>query len=106
MPTKFFVEVGRYSLKNRSPFGVAVTEAWNSKRVGGEVTVSGICLAGIKPGHHNRPDSLYMVCVPSSFIVYLSILHVVLRSLLHSKKRDDVDFFLSSICVVIKIIPV
>ena len=28
MPTKFFVEVGRYSLKNRSPFGVAVAEAW------------------------------------------------------------------------------
>ena len=47
-------------MKNRSPFGVAVTEAWNSKRVGGEVTMPGNCMAGIKRGHHNMKVNTYL----------------------------------------------
>ena len=79
MPTKFFVEVGRYSLKNRSPFGVAVAEAWiGSVSVGRSQCQEFVWLVLSQVTIIDQTPYIWYVYLHHS---YLSILHVVLRSL-------------------------
>lgn len=79
MPTKFFVEVGRYSLKNRSPFGVAVAEAWiGSVSVGRSQCQEFVWLGLSQVTIIDQTPYIWYVYLHHS---YLSKLHVVLRSL-------------------------
>lgn len=59
-------------LEKSIPFRSCRTRSVDWKRVGGEVTMSGTCLARIKPGHHRIDQTHYGMC---TFIIHI-ICHI------------------------------